>query len=310
MKVLEAPALPSTLRLGAAHLVVSDLDRSLAWYERALGLRTHRHERREAGLGVGGEDVLVLHEQPDAQPAGRHAGLYHVALLHASREELARAAARLSVTRTPIIGASDHGTHEAIYLPDPDGNEIELAADRPREAWPDLSAGYGGGPQPLDFDDLVGTIVGEEPTVRAGAGLVVGHLHLHVGDVDEGVRFYRDVLGFEVQTVMPTAAFVSAGGYHHHLAFNVWRGVGVPPAPENAVGLRHWTIVLDDPAGVAARVRAAGFAVEERADGYLVRDPWNIALLLSSSQSLSSPAAAAVETGSRTTSTSGGSTAR
>jgi catechol 2,3-dioxygenase len=285
MTTAAAPSLPATLRLGAAHLVGTDLDRSLAWYERALGLRAHWRHDGAAGLGVGGDDVLVLHEEPDARPAGRHAGLYHVALLHPSREELARAAVRLSATRTPIIGASDHGTHEAIYLPDPDGNELELAADRPREAWPDLSAGYGGGPHPLDFDDLLAPVAGEQPAPHAGEGLVVGHLHLHVGDVDEALRFYRDVLGFELQTLMPTAAFVSAGGYHHHLAFNVWRGVGVPPAPDDAVGLRHWSIVLDDPAEVAARVRAAGVAVEERPDGYLVRDPWNIALLLSSSQS-------------------------
>jgi catechol 2,3-dioxygenase len=302
MNTTAAPSLPATLRLGAAHLVVTDLDRSLAWYERSLGLGTQRRDGAIAALGTGGEDVVVLHEEPHARRAGRHAGLYHVALLHPSREELARAAVRLSATRTPIIGASDHGTHEAIYLPDPDGNELELAADRPREAWPDLSAGYGGGPHPLDFDDLVATVAGEEPAPHAGAGLAVGHLHLHVGDVDEALRFYRDVVGFEVQTVMPTAAFVSAGGYHHHLAFNVWRGAGVPPAPDDAVGLRHWTIVLDDPGAVAERVGA----VEERPDGYLVRDPWNIALLLSPSQSSASPRAEGAATGSRTTSTSGG----
>src|SRR5829696_1630230 len=124
--------LPATLRLGAVHLTVTDLDRSVALYEKAIGLRLHRREDSLAVMGAGEEDLLVLYEEPGARRAGRHAGLYHFALLFPSREELARAALRLAATKTPIQGASDHGTHEAIYLPDPDGNGIELAADRPR----------------------------------------------------------------------------------------------------------------------------------------------------------------------------------
>ena len=130
------PRLPATLRLGAVHLTVSDLDSSVAFYREAIGLRLHRREKAVAAMGAGGEDLVVLHEEAGARRAGRHAGLYHYALLYPSRVELARAALRLVVTRTPIQGASDHGTHEAIYLPDPDGNGIELAADRPREVWP------------------------------------------------------------------------------------------------------------------------------------------------------------------------------
>ena len=127
-----APALPATLRMGAVELTVTDLDRSVDFYESAIGLRLHNRDGNRAALGAGGEDLLVLVEDPHARRAGRHAGLYHFALLHPSRLELARAAARLAVTRTRISGASDHGISEAIYLPDPDGNGIELAADRPR----------------------------------------------------------------------------------------------------------------------------------------------------------------------------------
>jgi len=222
--------------------------------------------------------------------AGRHAGLYHYALLYDSREDLAHAALRLAATKTPIQGASDHGTHEAIYLPDPDGNGIELAADRSRKLWP-RPLDYAGGPHPLDFDSLLATVAGEEPRGKAGPGLVVGHVHLHVGDLERGLGFYRNVLGFELMTFMPgAAAFVSAGGYHHHLGFNIWRGEGVPPVPEGRVGLRHWTVVLDDPEEVAAvseRVRVAGIATEEReGGGFLVRDPWGIAVLFVPAQSL------------------------
>jgi catechol 2,3-dioxygenase len=211
-----AAALPATLRLGAVHLTVADVDRSIAWYRRALGLRVHRHDVGEADLGDGAETLVVLHEDAQARPAGRHAGLYHYALLHPSREELARAAVRLAATQTPIQGASDHGTHEAIYLPDVDGNGIELAADRPRGDWP-ASLGYARGPAPLDLDSLLATVAGEPPSAHVGEGLRMGHLHLHVGDIDDGLAFYRDVLGFELQANLGSAAFVSAGGYHHHL---------------------------------------------------------------------------------------------
>src|SRR3954464_2937586 len=189
-----APALPATLRLGAVHLTVADVDRAVAWYQQALGLRVHSHEPTTAELGDGVETVVVLHEDAQALPAGRHAGLYHYALLYPSREELARAAVRLSATQTPIDGASDHRTHEAIYLPDADGNGIELAADRPREAWP-VDLGYANGPAPLDFRALLATIEGEEPAAHVGPGLRMGHLHLHVGDIDQGLAFYRDTLG-------------------------------------------------------------------------------------------------------------------
>ena len=272
-----APALPATLRLGDVALTVADLDRSIGFYQDALGLQVHRREDRVAALGAGGEDLVVLVEEPGAQTAGRHAGLYHYALLYPSREELARAALRLAFRRTPLQGASDHGTHEAIYLADPDGNGIELAADRPRSEWPDLR--YLHGPQPLDTDGLLGLVAGEDLRRHTGEGLAMGHLHLHVGDVEKGLAFYRDVLGFELMTRLPSAAFVSAGGYHHHLAFNVWRGANVPPAPPGTVGLRHWTVVLPSAEDVAAVHGRAGDAVGD--DG-MIRDPWGIAVRFTS----------------------------
>src|SRR4051794_32909508 len=280
--IASTPILPATLRLGRVALTVSDLDRSVAWYQRALGLRVHAHEPTTAELGDGTSVVLELVEDAQARPAGRHAGLYHYALLYPSREELARAAVRLAQTRTPIQGASDHGTHEAIYLPDPDGNGIELAADRPREQWPTPEEEFGGGgPRPLDFDSLLTTVAAEAPADRVQPGLRMGHVHLHVGDVERGLAFYRDLLGFEVWAQLPSAAFVAAGGYHHHLGFNVWRGRGVRPAPDHTVGLRHWTIELDTPGEVAevrARMEAAGIPVEDDEHGFGVRDPWDIAL--------------------------------
>jgi catechol 2,3-dioxygenase len=275
--------LAGTTRLGAVHLTVTDLDRSVAFYQDAIGLRLHRREDPVAAMGAGGEDLIVLVEEQTAGRAGRHAGLYHVALLSPSREALARALQRLALTRTPIEGASDHGISEAIYLPDPDGNGIELAADRPRETWPKLETL--GRPNPLDLHALLALVDDAEPVRHADAGTTVGHVHLHVNDIDAARRFYEEVLGFEVMTAMANAVFVSVGGYHHHLGFNTWRGAGVPaaPAPETVTGLRHWTVVLDGAeqrAAVRERLDAAGVAVEDRADGMLVRDPAGIPLLL------------------------------
>ncbi len=287
MSTTTAPVLPAALRLGAVHLAVADLPRAVTWYEQALGLRVHAHHRGQAVLGDGTEAVIVLHGDPGARRAGRTAGLYHYALLYPSREELARAALRLTAgkkrltqTRTQIHGASDHETHEALYLADPDGNGIELAADRPRAAWPE-HLGYAGGPKPLDLESLTAAVAGEEPTAWVGEGLRVGHLHLHVGSVDDALRFYRDAVGFELQANIGSAAFVSAGGYHHHLGFNVWNGVGVGPPAAHAVGLRTWTVELPgqaDVEDVRARLEAAGHAVEPAERGFVVRDPWNVAM--------------------------------
>ncbi len=276
------PTLPATLRLGPVRLTVSDLDRSVAWYQRALGMRIQRLESPTAELGDGDQTVLILDEDATARPARRHAGLYHYALLYPSREELARAAVRLAVTKTPIQGASDHGTHEAIYLPDPDGLGIELAADRPRELWPTPEEEFGrGGPLPLDLESLLAAVAGEAPTEQVEPGLRVGHVHLHVGSVQRGLAFYRDLIGFDVWALLPSAAFVSAGGYHHHLGFNTWLGEGVPPMPPGTVGLRNWTIELEDADQVAAvrgRLDAAGAPTHDDGRGFTTADPWQIGL--------------------------------
>jgi catechol 2,3-dioxygenase len=277
----DPPVLPAALRLGAVQLTVADVDRAVAWYQHALGLRVHRHEAGVAELGDGNESLLVLRQDPQATAAGRHAGLYHYALLYPTREELARAAVRLAARRTPIQGASDHRTHEAIYLADIDGNGIELAWDRDRADWP-TGLGYDRGPAPLDFDSLLATVEGEPLRDKVGQGLRMGHLHLHVGDINDGLAFYRDLLGFELQANLGSAAFVSAGGYHHHLGFNVWNGRGVGPAPAHTVGLEHWTVGLptaDDVARVRTRVEQAGIPTEEVDGGFLVRDPWGTAVV-------------------------------
>ena len=272
--------LPAGTRCGPVHLTVTDLERSLAFYGDVLGLPVGARDGATAVVGDVGplhEPALVLHEEPEARRAGRHAGLYHVALLYPSRLELAGVAARVSAAQAPIDGASDHGTHEAIYLPDPDGNGVELAADTDPAGWPSYAEEFArSGPRPLDAQSLFGLVEGERPQPGPREGILVGHVHLHVADIEASEAFYRDVVGFDVMALIPSAGFVAAGGYHHHLAFNIWRGRGVPAQPEGVVGLRHWTLVLPDDAALGAlrgRAGAAGVQVEPAGDGITLRDP-------------------------------------
>jgi catechol 2,3-dioxygenase len=255
----EPAVLPATLRLGPVQLTVPDLDRSVGFYQDALGLRVQDRDDGAAALGAGGDALVVLHERPGARRAGRHAGLYHFALLFPDRRALARALGRLAVTRTPLDGASDHGVSEALYLSDSDGNGIELYADRPRSEWPPPPPGGGWRvgmfTRALDLEGLLGTLGGEPPERQADPGLRVGHVHLHVGDLDAALGFYRDTVGLELMAGMPSALFLSAGGYHHHLGVNTWRGLGVGPAPPGAVGLREWTVVLEPAALAGLRER-------------------------------------------------------
>ncbi len=269
--------LPAATRLGVVHLTVSDLDRSVAFYREALGLIELDRAGRSARVGVGDAVLLALHEDPSAVAPGRTAGMYHVAINYPDRIELGRVARRLAATRTPIQGASDHGTHEAIYLPDPDGNGLELAVDRDRSVWPDLARVESIRPRPLDLDGLLALTAAEPVIDTAGSGSRIGHMHLHLGDLDAGLAFYRDLVGFDTQTLIPgQAAFVSAGGYHHHLAFNLWNGAGVGRQPPGTIGLRHWTIVVpgqSDVAAVRARLDAAGMPTTNVDQGFSVQDP-------------------------------------
>jgi catechol 2,3-dioxygenase len=274
--------LDDATRLGAVELRVTDLERSIAFYTGVVGLSVRERSAGAASLGAAGDDLVVLREQPAARPAGRHSGLYHFALLFPTREELARAGRRIAEGRVPIDGASDHGTHEAIYLPDPDGIGVELAADRPRQFWPLQGDGrvlFAGGPAPLDIPGLFATIEGEPSALTADPGLRMGHVHLYVGDLRTSTRFYRDGLGFEVMADLGSAVFVSAARYHHYVGYNLWRGVGAPPAPPDAVGLVHWTLETVDAAereAVRMRLEAIDVPLEEAAGGFLARDPAGI----------------------------------
>jgi len=261
--------------VGSVHLTISDVNRSVSFYESHLGFTVNRRDDRTAWLGAGGSDLLVLSQCETAPRVRGTTGLYHFAILVPSRADLARSLRRLVMTETVLQGAADHGVSEALYLSDPDGNGIEIYRDRPRAEWPYVGGHLQMGADPLDFDNLLAEPAG--PGAGLAPGTVIGHVHLHVSRLADAERFYVDVLGFDLmQRYGPSAIFVSAGGYHHHIGLNTWAGVGAPPPPPGAIGLRHFTVKLPTEAAVAdvvRRARAGGVPVDPIENGHLVRDP-------------------------------------
>jgi len=282
--IVELMEIAPATRMGPVELSVSDLDRSLDYWLNVVGLRVLERDDGRASLGADSEVVRFVEEQ-GAKPVDGHTGLYHVALLLPDRASLARWLAHAARDRIQLEGLSDHAVSEAIYLRDPDRHGIEIYADRPRELWEgrvfeQMTT------MPLDVDGLLGELddPASEPFEGLPDGTTVGHVHLRVADVPSTVEFYRDVLGMGLMAQLgPMAAFLSAGGYHHHIGGNTWESRGAQPAPPGSATLRHATIVVpdsDELERVAGRVASSGQEPETRSDGVLVRDPSQNALLL------------------------------
>jgi catechol 2,3-dioxygenase len=271
--------------IGAVHLTVSDLERSLKYYTESLGFQIHTQSGKHAKLGAGDDNLLLLTQLAGARPVSGTSGLYHFAVLVPSRAALAGLLQNLIKTQTPVQGFAEHLVSEAIYLADPDGNGIEIYRDRPREKWYGPDGEQLMATEPLDVDGVLGELADPNQT---WAGLPestrIGHIHLQVADIPQAEDFYERVLGFDLlMRYGPAAAFLSAGGYHHHVGVNTWAGVGAPPAPPDAVGLRWFTIKIPDSASMQAvrdRLNAENLAVEALDDGLFVRDPSGIGILL------------------------------
>jgi catechol 2,3-dioxygenase len=242
--------LPEDSHIGRVRLRVGDLDRSLRFYRDLLGLRVAREEASAVSLADGARELIVLEEKPGirrrpARPATT--GLYHVALLVPTRAELGRALLGLHQAQYPLRGMSDHAVSESLYLDDPDGNGLEIYADRPRSEWPIRN---GVVQMTVDPMDVPGVVSAAGPASGAWRGLpagtVVGHVHFTVADLERAVRFYRDVVGFDLMMRIPSLAAVSAGGYHHHLNLNTWAGEGAPPDSDQVAGLTGWELRVPD----------------------------------------------------------------
>jgi catechol 2,3-dioxygenase len=265
--------LPDRIEMGTVALAVRDLERSLDYYRRVIGLELLERQADHAVLGAGGGPLLELEAHANAERDRQAADLFHFALLVPSRAALGRQLGHFVASDTRLTGASDHLVSEALYLRDPDGHGIEIYRDRPRADW------YADGEFLLGTEalDLEGVL---EAGRAAGGqwdgidpGTVMGHVHLETLDLKRAKGFYVDTLGFDVMKEMLQASFVSVGGYHHHLAFNTWGNRTRRAEPDrDAIAMRWYEIRLPDRAALD-RV-AAGLGSDAPRDGWLeVPDP-------------------------------------
>jgi catechol 2,3-dioxygenase len=264
---------------------VSDLERSVDYYGGAVGLTVFARDGDSVSLGAGERELVVLVEEPGASPAFGHTGLYHFALLLPERVDLAGWLAHAARDAVPLTGLSDHFVSEALYLSDPDGHGIEIYWDRPREVW-EGQVSERMTTLPLDVDSLLSELT--DPATLAFDGLplgtIMGHVHLKVARISDTISFYRDVLGFALMAQLgPYAAFLSAGGYHHHLGANTWESAEAAPPPARTAALRHASIVLPDATArdrVMERLERAGSSVADGDAGPVITDPSGNKLLL------------------------------
>ena len=289
---LEATGAPASAEIsartsmGAVHLTVSDLERSLAFYRETLGLAVLGRDDGRASLGAGERELLVLIEEPGARPAYGHTGLYHFALLLPERAHLAT----LARARRPRAGAAGRALRplrERGALPQRPGWARDRGLLGP-------AAGGLAGPGGRADDDacrstsrsLLGEL--EDPATAPFDGLpggtVMGHVHLKVAAIADTVAFYRDLLGFGLMAQLGAqAAFLAAGGYHHHLGANTWESAGASPPPPGSAALRQATILLPDAAErdrVVERLERAGHEAGTGDDGPAAVDPSGNALVL------------------------------
>lgn len=251
-------------------LTVHNLPGMSAFYTGALGLEEVASAPGLRRLGIGDRPLVDLRADPTARRASpREAGLFHTAFLMPDRPALARWLRHAADTGLRLQGASDHLVSEAIYLADPEGNGIEVYVDRPRTAWHDATGAIKMATEALDLNALVRDADG--PWTAAPHGLVIGHVHLQVGAVPEAEAFYSGILGLPVTARYPGAAFYGSGGYHHHIATNIWNSRGAAPRSYPATGLAELTLAAD-PATFAG-IKAKGGADR-------MSDPWGTVITL------------------------------
>lgn len=267
------------------HLIVRDLAQVSSFYQRIVGLSVIEKSPSGETLGVAGRPLLTLTTSKDAERAPRQAaGLFHTAFLLPSRTDLAHWLANAAHNNIGLEGASDHLVSEALYLSDPEGNGIEIYHDRRPDEWTYQDDGsVEMATIRLDLQELHASAPQAAFTGMAD-GSAVGHIHLQVGDIPQTDSFYRDVLGLKVMARYPGASFFGSGGYHHHVAANVWNSRGARARAGNMTGLAGYTLRFNDKAALdeaLASISAQEIRAEKTAEGWSLTDPWNIGVTLS-----------------------------
>jgi catechol 2,3-dioxygenase len=266
------------LHIGAVALKVRDLDRVTAFYRDVLGLAVLDRGKDGTILGAGGVPFVHLEHDAEAKPDDtREAGLYHTAFLMPTRADLARWILHVARNKTPLTGASDHAISEAFYLDDPEGNGVEVYADRPTESWQWTGNDLRMTTDPLDIDDILREVPPTATFNGAPDGFRIGHVHLRVGDVARAEAFYRDGLGLDVTRRRHGASFLSSGRYHHHIAGNVWHSASAKMRDDRRAGLRWLALEASDGDAfdqVERRLVEAGAKPAPVEGGIEVADPW------------------------------------
>ena len=267
------------MRIGMVTIRVRKLEVIADYYRDVLGLAVMERSATGAVLGVGGVRLLALEARPDAANETRNsAGLYHTAFLMPTRKDLARWLVNAANHRVPLSGFADHRVSESVYLDDPEGNGIEVYADRDPALWQWSAGTVTMGTDQLDIDNLVSlTDTRVSDYASAPDGLRIGHMHLKVGDLAKADGFYRETLGFDPTRARNGAAFLSSGHYHHHLGLNVWQSAGAGRRDDAATGLAWFSLEIEKADLFAAkeeRLRQAGVSLTRVADGLEAIDPW------------------------------------
>jgi catechol 2,3-dioxygenase len=267
------------MRVGMVTLRVRDLDLVANYYRDAIGLTVMARTATSARLGSGGVALLDLERREGAAREARNAaGLYHTAFLMPTRKDLARWLVHAAANKIPLTGFADHLVSESVYLDDPEGNGIEVYADRAPELWKWDSGTVTMATDQLDIDGLLAlTDTRTTNYPKAPDGLRIGHMHLRVGDLEQADRFYSGTIGLDPTRKRSGAAFLSSGRYHHHLAINVWQSSGAGRRDDAATGLAWFSLEIATPRileGQEQRLRQAGAPTAAIADGIETSDPW------------------------------------
>lgn len=272
--------------IGAIALAVTDLERAARFYTSFLGMTELPAVDGWRSFGAGGQALVRLTAVTGVPLNPRSPGLFHMAILMPGRFELARVLYQLAEANYSLQGASDHGVSEALYLADPLGNGIEIYRDRPVSEWPRSETGeLAMVTDALNLERLLFELKGKLEDWRGiDPGTRMGHVHLQVSDIPAAEQFYTQVLGLDlIQRYGNQAAFLSAGGYHHHVGMNTWNSRGSTPAPADAAGLRYFELLLPDKSALAeavSQVQSAGVPMEDFDGGKLVHDPSGNGVLL------------------------------
>ena len=232
----------SYIYLAEVVLNLKDLASQTAFYQQVLGLEILSQTETEVVLGLGGKALVHLIQAEESSEVRGHYGLYHLAILLPTRKALADALKHLTDLQIPLVGGADHGYSEALYLEDLEGNGIELYRDKPVSTWDIREDGrIIGVTEALAAQDIYELGERVEPFILA-EGTRMGHIHLSVKDSRKSSQFYQKVLGLEDKFSVPSASWIAAGDYHHHLAVNEWGGKGLAPRKQGLPGLAYYVI--------------------------------------------------------------------